>query len=1417
MITRHSWRQRAMVHLVAWTLVSGQFSPAAMAADPVGENDLTDVPLATRGRAKPSMIFTVDDSASMDAEITMAAQFSTNEGVVWWNTVSRSFIGWGFSASSPKDVPTPPPSVLANGGTDVWQGSRTSPGLGDEAIFDTNPPNTAVNFNATGAGNPFWKQFNYLFPNGACGNRCETRTIGDGVHDTLAVPPTREFGWLRSPIYNAQYYNPAVRYEIWRPYNDGAATITPPAYDNATGSWMSVRSHPVYPITGSPTTIDLTRPVPKPGDTDAANRVFTLFPGMILPAGARYRCRGADLSVAACEGAADTGWRDAREDVCIVTLATQTASHCHYAGHYGVTRTLVAGGTPFSPGRVEAQIEYRAAVYWALSDRTGALGDDEAFGPDGRRLRRVEIGGTGSFGKSFDRTDCVGTVCSAEEEMTNFANWFAYHRKRHMMLNGALGIAFDQVTGLRAGSYPFTSTTDVTMYDFETNADNANKRRLLHALYQVKGSGGTPTRPALYKTGLQFRRTGSTTDPLLHECQYNAALVITDGFAKTDVPPGSVGNADASATNRFTTPYLSSNRDLNYEPDGTLPRPPAALPTAAVTPSAPFADGEEDTLADIAMHYYNRLLPEGETDRRRVPVNINDDGPDADRNDQLHMNTFALTLGVLGEIFGRSDTAAQIAANANPYLISSWPNVRNGSGYVKSPRNIDELWHATVNGRGRMLLANSPEETRQGIVDIVNNVGAKGGAGAAVSVANPNVTPGDNFSYASSYNSGAWSGDINKYEIDPTTGEPSSTALWTPSPQKILAVTPPDQRVIVTYNDATAGARGVGGSSFGVPFQWNALSSEQQSFLTSTINGVTATDPQVLEFLRGNRSLEVSRFRSRGPRPLRDAAGNFIVTRSGYQYPRGRVPADIAVLGDIVNAEPVVVRSPRFSYFDPGYQAFRDRVAARAGMLYQGANDGMLHAFDLVTGQEQWAYVPSLVMPRLKNLSDRSAFRHQYYVDGTPTTGDVDFARTGSFDADNPGDPNWNTILVSGLGKGGTGYFALNVTEGTRASETAIAERVLWEFPSRFTPSDPVVVDVRNIGFSYGKPLIVKTRAAGWVVLVTSGYNNGRGSRSTGGDGRGRLFVLNAATGQVIAQLDTEAGEPDRPAGLAHIAAYARRPNIDATIEAAYGGDLLGNVWRFDLSGTSVSDWKVAKLATLRTAGGAVQPVTSEPELGSILGNRVIYVGTGRYLGDSDVPGPTSTSDQLEVIRRPMTMYALRDKGDTGSVTTPAIPSPTRGQLVQQTAERSGTSVTVTSNPVDFRSQDGWYLDLPEEGERIVANPVLSGGVITFITNIPDANDACAPGGSSWAYFLDFATGGLVRGASYAGTKLGTFLSSRAVLVRVRDGIVGLVRTSGGGAAGDPGQIRLKPPVNEGVRTGRRLSWREVPDDTDPR
>ena len=307
---------------------------------------------------------------------------------------------------------------------------------------------------------------------------------------------------------------------------------------------------------------------------------------------------------------------------------------------------------------------------------------------------------------------------------------------------------------MRAGQFTFNNRVNVTMRDFDTGLDTTNARRLLYDLYRVKGSGGTPTRDALEYAGFQFRRT-DTSAPIIAACQSNAAFVITDGFASNDPASTTYANLDADGTNRFTVPYNPATPDLNYTDasptPGTIPLPPSTtFPSISVTPAAPFVDAESNTLADIAMYFYTNNL-RSDLGVRQVPVNRNDTTPDADRNDYLHMNTYALGLGVQGMIFGRTDNATLIGNNQNPYANTfTWPNVRNGTGYKeRHPAAVDELWHATINGRGMMLSASSPEETRAGVVDIVNSVGAKGGSGAAVAVANPNVVPGDNFSYAS--------------------------------------------------------------------------------------------------------------------------------------------------------------------------------------------------------------------------------------------------------------------------------------------------------------------------------------------------------------------------------------------------------------------------------------------------------------------------------------------------------------------------------------------------------------------------------------------------------------------------------------------------------------------------------------------
>src|SRR5262249_33290964 len=177
-----------------------------------------------------------------------------------------------------------------------------------------------------------------------------------------------------------------------------------------------------------------------------------------------------------------------------------------------------------------------------------------------------------------------------------------------------------------------------------------------------------------------------------------------------------------------------------------------------------------------------------------------------------------------------------------------------------------------------------------------------------------------------------------------------------------------------------------------------------------------------------------------------------------------------------------------------------------------------------------------------------------------------------------------------------------------------------------------------------GKALIVKTRAYGWVALVTSGYNN------TTGDAKGHLYVLNARTGAVLVDLATADGTSANQANLGQISGFVSNGQQDLTVEQVYSGDNLGNVWRFDLSSASAASWIVSKLATLTDANGNPQPITSAPELSVIKTKRVVLVGTGRLLGDTDITNAAVQS-----------VYAMVDDGSGTPIT------PLRSKLTKKT------------------------------------------------------------------------------------------------------------------------------------------------------
>ncbi|CAN0056841.1 unnamed protein product, partial [Chrysoparadoxa australica] len=327
-----------------------------------------------------------------------------------------------------------------------------------------------------------------------------------------------------------------------------------------------------------------------------------------------------------------------------------------------------------------------------------------------------------------------------------------------------------------------------------------------------------------------------------------------------------------------------------------------------------------------------------------------------------------------------------------------------------------------------------------------------------------------------------------------------------------------------------------------------------------------------------------------------------------------------AVLGDLIDSKPSFIGKATFNYGDSGYQDFKNAQATRNGTVYVGANDGMLHAFDGETLQERWAFVPSAVIPNVWKLADSNyAANHQYYVNGDLSISDVCMAA----DCSSATAADWKTILVAGLDGGGRGYYALDITNPT-------SPQLLWEI-------DPNTAGFQNLGYSYGNPIITKRSGDDkWVVIFTSGYNNipdnngfyssaaNTGVSPTGttqlqfnsGDGKGYLYVVDVSNGSLLQTVATGAGSVSSPSGLGKISAFVDNAEVNNVTSYVYGGDLDGNVWRFNVGATANS---VLHFAQLKDASGAAQPIMTPPELGEISNTKVVFVGTGKYLELSDL------------------------------------------------------------------------------------------------------------------------------------------------------------------------------------------------------
>ncbi len=855
------------------------------------------------------------------------------------------------------------------------------------------------------------------------------------------------------------------------------------------------------------------------------------------------------------------------------------------------------------------------------------------------------------------------------QEKQNIANWYQYHRRRSFVAKAAIAKVITQNSSFRYGLNTINSSSFFTQVPALTANFSSHNATLINDLFSYNWQAVGTP----LRRGLE--RAGKYFD---HEDNRTDPIVQ---------------ECQQNFTLLLTDGFWNGNNPATAIGDADGDGKTSGGNSPSIT-----------TLADVARFYYTRDLS---ALANNVPTGSFDSA------NHQHMVTFGVAFGLSGLLTdpdndGWPGNAPGLAVNGN------W-----GNPFNSDPEKIDDLWHAAFNSRGTFISASTPQAVTNALSTAMASINDRSGSAAAVSF-NTTTLTGTSAVFLAQFNNlnNRWSGDVLAFALNPVTGDVASTPLWSVNGNPVgvadvldARTDPVSTRTILTHDGAD-----------GIPFQWTNLTTVQKNDLltdpNATVGTVEAKGQARLNFLRGDRSNEQSR---NGTYTFRERS---------------------KLLGDIVDSDPVFIGKPHSAWPNTApfpttlgqtYSAFSASQENRTEMIYVGANDGMLHGFQVSDGAEAMAYIPGNLFKAgdaasgLHYLTD-PAYTHRFYVDLAPTVEDV-FINTS-------GDAAWHTVLVGGERAGGKGVFALDVTNPANFTEANAAQIALWEFTDH---------DDADMGFSFSKPTIGMMANGRWAAIMGNGYNNS-------GDGKAKLFILFLdggldgvwTSGTDYIELSTDVGSIangdciDSSSDCNGLSTpQAADINGDHIIDRVYAGDLKGNMWAFDLSNTTATNWNVAySRQPLFLAG---QPITSKPVLvthpnqaSGAAPNVLVFFGTGQYLNAADVA--TSTVQAL---------YGVWDHGVSGI---------TSNQLVEQTFlsgtfTNNGVNVSsrfsvLSNNPVDYSTHQGWFIRLTQNtGERLIVDPDVLGNTVFFNTWIPE-NTVCSAGGAGVLMSVDLATGG---------------------------------------------------------------------------
>ncbi len=1004
--------------------------------------------------------------------------------------------------------------------------------------------------------------------------------------------------------------------------------------------------------------------------------------------------------------------------------------------------------------------------------------------------------------RKVDYTNDANYTCQAVSgsEQTNFANWFAFYRNRSNALKTALSRAMGVIDDDIRVAYQNMNSNAVTAATTIDRFSGTARTTFFTSLYNAPISGNTPTLTSTVRAGQFFQRaTGNvTTNPYWDStlgkelsCRQNYHVLVTDGYWNQ---PSGVWPSLPAAKNAYNT-----GKTL---PDGkvfSITDKNSRIVWAQDNYSNNCPSGDSicnPSYTDIAFYYWSTdlrsdltnnvtpFLPDRSTGVTDTAVDLSTVSdlltvpeiywnPANDPATWQHVDQFFIGFGIAGDLpFTTAEYTALRDGKANTTVS---PPITAGQTW-SGPRNndspgVDDSWHAALVSRGQAFGTTDPGAIVDALTDVLSAIVARKGSAAAVSVATGIVT-GATLTYQTVYDSTDASGTVlaRRLNLDfsfapkPTWDASCILTGGTCLTTGTTEVARPDWntgRQILTSRGSGAGQ--------GTAFRWGNLSSTQQSLVgrnpQTSANDTLGSDR--VDYVRGARNKE-KQFGG----PFRNR--NFL-------------------MGSIVDSSAEYIGAPREVYElstalteANSYRAFKSSNANRAGVVYVGANDGMLHALNADTGVELWAYVPYAVYGRLNQLTN-PLYTFENYVDNTPTVRDVFINGA------------WKTVLVGTLRRGGQGLFAIDVT--TTPTEGSAAASVLWDMTD---------TNDADLGFTYGRPFITRLKNDRWVALVPAGYNSQEADSFTG-SGASVLFVIDLANGSVLRKFNvtTEGGDAASTGLAAPIGV-----DIDSNeiTDLAYAGDLNGNIWRFNFNSTTPASWTVSRLYKPTVAFD--RPITAQPRAlrHPTLGVPIVLVGTGKFIEVND----RSPSIPVQAF------YGIRDTGtlvNQTDLTTANVVATTGG------IRKLGT---FTPPSAGAAAAKGWQIQFTDTvnaaGERVIAPASLrlDNNEVIFATLIPGGTDPCIPGGRSFLMFADAVTGGAANdGYAFFDTngdkKIDATDDATAqgkLVTTLVPGVASVIQQGGG-----IGSVILPPDPGSAASAGggiqfrvsewRRHSWRE--------